>query len=265
MRLEGVSVRDIAARLGRGKTQIATALASDPTLPSKGGASPTPEQLEEATARRVAAAVGGAAAIPGLVALGALPRGPAPVPPHGLPPGQAPTEVDHDLRIAYLAEALSSDHWQGVRTLRSLVELWTIPLREVQAYADKARKMLRQEHGIDSRKRMVTLQVVALERLAEKAESVGSWSAAVAARRAIIATSPAAGVAHVAGRGQAEGLPPELARLKNPVATTAEVEHFADVREELCILHGCRSHPRPEGAPVPPAGGAPSPSAGPMH
>jgi hypothetical protein len=210
-----------------------------------------------------AAATAWAASI--LAATEHAPRADGPTPPGPTPAGQATTDLDHDLRVAYLAEVLGSDGWHGVRTLRELVALWGVPLAVVQAYAERARTLLRREYGVDNRKRMVTDQVAALHRLAEKAEAAGNYPAAVRARQVILATAPAAPPATSAGRSlSAEGLPPELARLKSPPASPAEVEHFAKIDEAECVLQGCRVHTRAEAGPVPPAPAA-SPGAGPMH
>ncbi len=253
LKLTGLSVRDIAARLGRGKTQIAAALASDPTLGPRREAAPTLEQIERRTARVAASAGANAAA----VATGdGSPRTEAPTPPPALEEGQAPTELDHDLRVAYLAEVQASEHWQGATTIRILMELWKVPLRDVQAYAAKARRLLWDDLGLASRKRMTVIQVAALVRLAEKAETAGNLAVAGRLRLGILATSAKAAAPLLAGRSlSAEGLPPELARLKNPAASPAEVALVASVGADECTCTGCRVHPRAEGAaaPVPPA------------
>ena len=196
-------------------------------------------------------------------------RSPGKITPPTLIEGQPLTEADQDLRILHVAELLRSEEWQGVRTLRLLMEAWKVSLREVDGYAAEARKRLRKEFGIGDRPRMLVGQVAALERLAGKAESAGAFSAAVAARRAILATAPAAVAPVNAGRSlSAEGLPPELARLKNPGASPVEVAHFASVGAEECTDTGCRSHPRAEtvevrGASAPST--ATAPSTAPMH
>ena len=197
-------------------------------------------------------------------------RSPGKITPPALIEGQPLTEADQDLRILHVAELLRSEEWQGVRTLRLLMEAWKCSLRDVEAYAAEARKRLRKEFGIGDRPRMLVGQVAALERLACKAEGAGAYSAAVAARRAILATAPAPVAPVNAGRSlSAEGLPPELARLKNPGASPGEVAHFAEVDEAACTHTGCRVHPRAEGADaVAPSAQAPvvsAASSGPMH
>lgn len=178
-------------------------------------------------------------------------RSPGKITPPALIDGQPLAEADQDLRILHVAELLRSEEWQGVRTLRLLMEAWKCSLRDVDGYAAEARKRLRREFGIGDRPRMLVGQVAALERLAGKAESAGAYSAAVAARRAILATAPAPVAPLATGRSlSAEGLPPELAKLKNPSATPQEVAHFAEVDEAACTYTGCRVHPRAEGAAV---------------